>query len=166
MNDTQPETDMNHIQAPRNKPSGLSILNLFLILALAGIGFLAIKAQEDTFKRMLESDMYDRIGVPTVDFTVSHVQAISDGYMLTQAEMEQHLNGIKFSGQIINTRSVMVKTLTCILLVAGQERQFTISQISPAHSTKFEVYVPDLDPASVGEARIFVTSAMVMYTPD
>src|SRR5690606_32713304 len=79
-----------------------------------------------------------------IDFSVPSIQTVGDGFMLSRAEQEAHLTGIKFRGRILNTQSIQHKNITFKLTVNKIEKTFTINQISAGNSTSFEVYVPDL----------------------
>lgn len=79
-----------------------------------------------------------------VDFTVPQVQDIGNGFYLVRSEQEEHLTGLKYKGRIINSTSVRHNNVEFKLVVGGQEKEFTINQISAGNSTAFEVYVPDV----------------------
>jgi hypothetical protein len=141
-------------------------INLVLIIGVAGFVYLQGEAQKQWILNVLEETYYSNHGVPTVDFTVDGAQDIGDGFLLSDAAQEEHLTGVKFKGRIANTRSTAISAATFMLLVAGQEKEFTISRISPANSTAFEVYVPDLEPAFAKEGRIASVSRMVHFRKD
>lgn len=100
-----------------------------------------------------------------IDFSVPSIQTVGDGFMLSRAEQEAHLTGIKFRGRILNTQSIQHKNITFKLTVNKIEKTFTINQISAGNSTSFEVYVPDLsaEDARYGSIK-YVESTVVYYT--
>jgi hypothetical protein len=100
----------------------------------------------------------------TVDFSVTTIQQLSDGFMLVSAGQEKHLTGMKFTGRIINTESVDKINATFNLSVDGENKEFTINRISSGNSTAFSVYIPDVS-ASARYAQIgYVRSSVYYYT--
>ena len=100
-----------------------------------------------------------------VDFSVSDIQRLSDGFMLASATQEKHLTGIKFSGRIINTQSVDSHNVTFNLTVNGKTKKFTINKISSGNSTGFNVYIPDLSAENARYAEIkYVSSSIAFLT--
>jgi len=100
-----------------------------------------------------------------IDFTVSGIQTVGDGFMLTRAEQEAHLTGIKFKGRILNTQSVRHRNITFKLTVNKIEKNFTINQVSAGNSTSFEIYVPDLTAENARYGKIeYVESSVEYYT--
>ncbi len=98
-----------------------------------------------------------------VDFTVPDIQKICDGFFLANAEQQKHLTGLKFKGRIINTQSVGHRNITFKLTVNKISKNFTIRRISPGHSTRFTVYVPDITPKDARFARIEYVESVVEF---
>ena len=147
----------------RKSINQLPIFNLLLIIGIAVFMYGENKAQKQWVLDVLEANYYNNQGFPVVDFTVDGAQDIGEGFLLSDAAQEEHLTGIRFSGRIANTKSTAVSAATFKLLVAGHEKEFTISRISPANSTAFDVYVPDIEPAFAREARIVTGTHMVHF---
>ncbi|WP_290524576.1 hypothetical protein [Alcanivorax sp.] len=99
----------------------------------------------------------------TVDFTTPNVQDIDEGFMLVDAEQEEHLTGIKFKGRIINAQSIAHNSAEFRLTVNGSSREFSINRISPGNSTSFSVYVPDLKASEARWAKIKYIGSSVHY---
>lgn len=100
-----------------------------------------------------------------IDFTVPSIQPVDDGFMLSRAEQEAHLTGIKFRGRILNTQSINHKNITFKLIVNKTEKEFSVNQISAGNSTSFEVYVPDLAAQDARYGRIkYIESTIEYYT--
>jgi len=148
------------------KSNALPLFNLLLIIIMAVFLYAENKAQKQWVLDVLENNYYNNQGIPILDFTVDSAQVIGDGFLLSDAAQEEHLTGIKFSGRIANTKATAVSVATFKLMVAGHEKDFTVSRISPANSTAFEVYVPDLLPSFAREARIVPDTYMVHFRKD
>jgi len=98
---------------------------------------------DESTKEIRYKYFLDQIG-NVVDFTISSIQDLDNGFLLTQSAQTEHLTGIKFTGRIINTQSVKHKNVTFKITVSGQSKEFTINQISSGNSTRFSVYIPDI----------------------
>ncbi|MBC2732831.1 MAG: hypothetical protein HF981_00550 [Desulfobacteraceae bacterium] len=101
---------------------------------------------EKIFNDLLEIKLEKLMEDPSrVNFTESTIQNIGNGFFVTDLEMKEHLTGIKLSGRVINTQSVRHENITFKAFMSGQVKAFTINRISPGNSTKFSVYIPDVD---------------------
>ena len=112
------------------KSSALSKINLFLIVLIAIYLFIHERAHQSLSQFIIESIYSTTVQQQPVDFSVSNIQPLSDGFMLSKASQEKHLTGIKFKGRIINTQSVNHRNVTFSLSVNGKEKEFTINKIS------------------------------------
>ena len=145
--------------------SGLSKFNLLLIII---IGILAVVnySEQQKFKDFVFESLNSVSDIQkTVDFSVTTIQQLSDGFMLAEASQKKHLTGIKFTGRIINTQSVKHLDVTFNLSVNGKDKEFTINKISSGNSTGFNVYVPELSVNNARYAKIrYVRSSVSFYT--
>lgn len=98
-----------------------------------------------------------------VDFSISTIQQLGNGFMLANAAQEKHLTGITFTGRVINTQSVKHLDVTFNLSVEDKNKEFTINKISSGNSTGFSVYIPELNAESARYAQIKYVSSKVYY---
>ncbi len=138
----------------KNRPSGLSKFNLFLVLIVGLLATVHVIQHDQTNYAPID---------PTVDFSVSHIQQLKDGFMLTNAGQKKHLTGVKFSGRIINTLAVDHHNVTFQLHVDGKNKEFSINRISSGRSTSFNVYVPELELEYARYAQIGFVRSKVSY---
>lgn len=119
------------------------------------------KLQESIKEIQLEYFLEKLSGV--IDFTVPSIQTIGDGFMLSKAEQQEHLTGIKFKGRILNTQSVRHKNITFKLTVNKISKNFTINQVSAGNSTSFTVYIPDIKAEDARYGKIEYQESTVEY---
>ena len=97
------------------------------------------------------------------DFTTPNVQDIGDGFMIVKPSQEEHLDGIKFQGRIINAQSVTHQSLTFNLTVSDRSKEFNVSRVSPGNSTSFSVYIPDIKAKDARRAKVEYVGSSVRY---
>jgi len=148
------------------------IIIVWLILLTAWVGF---DSHTESGNRQLRRQKFEEIyanmntiekylnNKSQVDFTVSTIQELTKGFLLTQATQNKHLTGIKFTGRVINTLSVKRKNVIFKLTVANVSKEFTINQISSGNSTGFSVYIPDIKLEDARFAEIQYINALVSY---
>ena len=169
----------------KTKTSLLSKLNLiFLVIVIAGFGFHVVETKKSNknLRRQISELRYSvaqskakdieidesikeiRAKSQVVDFTISSIQDLDRGFMLSSAAESEHLTGIKFTGRIINTQSVKHKSVTFKITVLSVSKEFTINQISSGNSTKFSVYIPDIKAEKARYAKIeYIRSSVTFY---
>ena len=145
--------------------SGLSKLNSLLIIIIAAI-VAAQYSEQQRFKEFMFESLNSVSDIhKTVDFSVTTIQQLSDGFMLAAAAQEKHLTGIKFTGRIINTQAVKHLDVTFNISANGKNKEFTINKISSGNSTGFNVYIPELNANNARYAQIrYVRSSISFYT--
>ena len=142
------------------KPSILPKVNFFLIIAMSVIFMVHSTDQEITNSYVLES--LGNVG-KNADFSVTEIQALNSGFLLSDAGQERHLTGIKFTGRIINTQSVQHLNASFNISVNGKDKEFTINKISSGNSTAFNVYIPDLEAEDARYVKIRNINSTIRY---
>ncbi len=152
-------------ESTNNKPSGLSRINLLLIILIGVVLVIYESEQQRTIQILVESMWsVDKLKQP-VDFSISDIQQLSDGFLLARAAQEKHLTGIKFTGRVINTQSVNHEKVTFNLSVDGKNKEFSINKISSGNSTGFNVYIPNLKAENARYAQVnYVRSSISYFT--
>lgn len=79
-----------------------------------------------------------------VSLTEGGWQRVDETFLFSDAAVTQHLTGVKVSGRIVNTSSVIHSNIRFKISMSGGTNTFTISRVSPANSTAFTVYVPEV----------------------
>lgn len=145
--------------------SGLSKFNLLLIIIIGILVIISYSEQQRFKKFMFESLNSIQDIQKKVDFSLTTIQQLSDGFMLADASQKKHLTGIEFTGRIINTQSINHSDATFNLSVNGKNKEFTINKISSGNSTQFNVYIPELDVNNARYAQIkYIRSSISFYT--
>ena len=145
--------------------SGLSKFNLLLIIIIGILVIISYSEQQRFKKFMLESLNSIQDNQKKVDFSLTTIQQLSDGFMLTDTSQKKHLTGIEFTGRIINTQSINHSDVKFNLSVNGKNKEFTINKISSGNSTEFHVYIPELDFNNSRYAQIkYIRSSISFYT--
>ena len=103
--------------------SGLSKFNLLLIIII-GILVVFIYSEQQRFKKFMFKSLNSINDIQkTVDFSLTTIQQLSDGFMLVEASQKKYLTGIQFTGRIINTQSVNHSDVTFNLSVNGTNKE-------------------------------------------
>ncbi|MFW5453638.1 hypothetical protein [Thioalkalivibrio sulfidiphilus] len=152
---------MSESTEKKKSSSFLSKLNFFLIVVL-GILLLVIDDEQSRRADILYQAITSKY---EVDFTVQEVQPIDSSFFLSGASQEVHQTGVRFSGRVINSRSVDHTNVVFELSVNGKSREFTINRISSGNSTGFNVYIPELNIKDARYATLqHVRSQVHFYT--
>lgn len=77
--------------------SGLSKFNLLLILIIGILVIISYSEQQRFKKFMFESLNSIQDIQKKVDFSLTTIQQLSDGFMLADASQKKHLTGIEFT---------------------------------------------------------------------
>jgi len=80
----------------------------------------------------------------SLDFNDSRCQYLDHGFMLADATQTKQSSGIKYTGRIINTKSITHSNVRFKLIAARVAKEFTIKKIADGKSKKFSVYVPNV----------------------
>jgi len=147
------------------RASGLSKFNLLLLIIIVVV-VIGNYSEQQRFRDFMYESLNSVSDIEkTVDFSVSTIQQLSDGFMLAEAAQKKHLTGVEFTGRVINTQSVQHLNATFNISVNGKNKEFTINKISSGNSTGFNVYVPELSVQNARYAQIrYVRSSISFYT--
>lgn len=141
--------------------STIQINGLFDFLISKNKKFVGLKNTTKNHEARLTLLEWDQNGY--VDLASKSIQELKGGFMVVGLEANQHLDGIKVTGRIINS-STLTYTSASFIISIGQSRQsFFISRISPANSSRFEVFVPNVAPENARFAKIVFENATVNY---
>jgi hypothetical protein len=119
----------------------------------------------ETNLKYIDDKMNYNFGVKTVDLTKPDAQDVGSGFFVCNLDMKEHLSGIKLSGRMINTLSVVHTNVNFSVKLGTQEQDFTINLISPGNSTAFTVYIPDVKSKDTSYGQFsYRSSAIRFYT--
>ena len=83
-----------------------------------------------------------------VDLTISSFQRIDDDFMVSVREVNEHLSGIRVTGEVLNKSSVDRSNASFVIEVADIRQQISIIQIDAGRAAAFEAYLPDVPAAA------------------
>jgi hypothetical protein len=76
-----------------------------------------------------------------VDLTNPTAQRLDETFLVSDVTVTKHLAGVKVTGRIVNTSSIIHESLTFNISMRGGNNYFWIPRISPGNSTAFSVHV-------------------------
>jgi hypothetical protein len=120
----------------------------------------------DSTLRTVQLDLYEykiENEKGAVDFTEPGLQDIGDGFFVIGISVQQHLTGVKVSGRVLNSTSLLHTSVEFQITVGDQSKDFTVASIPSRTAVSFSVYIPDVPVNQTHWGQIKYQRALLNY---